>query len=135
MLIRWSMSAPYVASGPARLDCWTETRPSRAPRRAMLVLIAAPTFSLDLQPSDERTALEQRLDQYRGIVLSALSGVPWDKASTRLLPSTAMTIAGIVKHLAWVAARLFQGRCVGWPMPAPWDRRGTDGAGEWMRGV
>src|SRR3546814_20152439 len=98
----------------------------------MLVFIAAPTFSLDLQPSDERTALEQRLDQYRGIVLSALSGVPWDKASTRLLPSTDMTIAGIVQHLAWVAHLWFQGRFVGGQMPAPWDRPGAAGA-DWSR--
>src|SRR3546814_20423501 len=91
MLIRLSMSAPYVASGPARLDCWTETRPSSAPRRAMLVFIAAPTFSLALQPSDAGTALDQRPDQSRCIVLSALSGVPWDKASTRLPPSTDLT--------------------------------------------
>src|SRR3546814_14595180 len=99
----------------------------------MLVFIAAPTFSLDLQPSDERTALEQRLDQYRGIVLSALSGVPWDKASTRLLPSTDMTIAGIVKHLAWVEDLWFKGRFVGGQMPDQWERPGADGADESIR--
>ena len=56
----------------------------------------------DLQPEDERTALVQRLDQYRAIAVAALADAPWDRLSTRLLPATDMTIAGIVKHLAWV---------------------------------
>src|SRR3546814_20386991 len=44
-----------------------------------------------------------------------------------------MTIAGIVKHLAWVEDLWFQGRFVGGQMPAPWDRPGADGADESMR--
>jgi len=37
-----------------------------------------------------------------------------------------MTIAGIVRHLAWAEDRWFQGRLLGSEMPAPWDRPGTD---------
>lgn len=80
----------------------------------------------DLQPADERSALVQRLDQYRAIVAAAVVDVPWEQASRRLLPATDLTIAGIVKHLAWAEDRWFQGRLLGSEMPAPWDRSGAD---------
>lgn len=80
----------------------------------------------DLRPEDERTALVQRLDLYRATAAAALGDLGWDEASTRLLPATDLTIAGIVRHLAWVEDRWFQGRLLGVAMPAPWDRPGAD---------
>ena len=38
------------------------------------------------QPEDERTALVQRLDQYRAIATAALTDLEWKEASTRLCP-------------------------------------------------
>jgi hypothetical protein len=87
----------------------------------------------DLQPQDERTALLQRLDQYRAIAAAALADVPWQHASARLLPATDLTIAGIVKHLAWAEDRWFQARLVGSAMPAPWDTLGADDPDQSMR--
>jgi len=87
--------------------------------------VASPAHP-DLQPPDELTALVQRLDQYRTIAATALADVPWEAASARLLPATDMTIAGIVKHLAWVEDRWFQGRLLGLEMPTPWDAPGVD---------
>jgi hypothetical protein len=87
----------------------------------------------DLQPSNERTALVQRLDQYRAISIAALADVTWQQASTRLLPATDLTIAGIVKHLAWAEDRWFQGRLLGATMPPPWDAPGTDDPDASMR--
>jgi Protein of unknown function (DUF664) len=87
----------------------------------------------DLQPGDERTALVQRLDQYRAIAAAALVDLEWEEASTRLLPATDLTIAGIVKHLAWAEDRWFQGRLLGVPMPAPWDAPGADDPDQAMR--
>ena len=87
----------------------------------------------DLQPEDERSALVQRLDQYRAIAANALADVPSQQASARLLPATDMTIAGIVKHLAWAEDRWFQGRLLGSEMPSPWDRAGGDDADDSMR--
>jgi hypothetical protein len=87
----------------------------------------------DLQPEDERTALVQRLDQYRAIAAAALRDLEWEEASTRLLPATDLTIAGIVKHLAWVEDRWFQGRLLGAKMPAPWDAPGADDPEQTMR--
>lgn len=87
----------------------------------------------DLRPGDERTALVQRLDQYRAIAAAALVNLRWEEASTRLLPATDLTIAGIVKHLAWAEDRWFQGRLLGVPMPAPWDAPGADDPDQAMR--
>lgn len=87
----------------------------------------------DLQPEDERSGLVQRLDQYRAIATAALVDVPWQQASARLLPATDMTIAGIVKHLAWAEDRWFQGRLLGSEMPPPWDRPGADDPDHSMR--
>lgn len=87
----------------------------------------------EARPEDERTALLQRLDQYRAIAALSLAEVPWRQASARLLPATDMTIAGIVKHLAWVEDRWFQGRLLGAEMPAPWDGPGADDQDRSMR--
>lgn len=89
-------------------------------------MAAYPPANPDLQPEDERTALLQRLDQYRAIAAAALVDVPWQQASARLLLATDMTIAGIVKHLAWAEDRWIQGRLLGLEMPAPWNRSGAD---------
>lgn len=93
---------------------------------------AQPTYP-DLQPKDERSALVQRLDQYRAIAAAALVDVPWPRASTRLLPATDLTIAGVVRHLAWAEDRWFGGRLLGLPMPAPWDHPGADDPDQAMR--
>ncbi len=87
----------------------------------------------DLQPKDERSALVQRLDQYRAIAAAALVDVPWPAASTRLLPATDLTIAGVVRHLAWAEDRWFQGRLLGSPLPAPWDHPAADDPDHSMR--
>ena len=87
----------------------------------------------DLQPEDERIALVQRLDRYRVIAAGALFEVRREDATARLLPATDMTIAGIVKHLAWAEDRWFQGRLLGTSMPAPWDAPGADDPDHSMR--
>jgi hypothetical protein len=96
------------------------------------VAVSPPGYP-DLRPDDERSALLQRLDQYRAIAATALVDVPWYQATTRLLPATDMTIAGIVKHLAWAEDRWFQGRLLGAEMPSPWDRPGADDPDRSMR--
>ena len=87
----------------------------------------------DLRPEDERTGLVQRLDQYRAIAAASLADLDWAAASARLLPATDLTIAGIVKHLAWAEDRWFQGRLLGTAMPAPWKAPGADDPDRSMR--
>jgi len=88
---------------------------------------------LDLQPPDERVALVERLDQYRAIAQGAIADLEWEVASAKLLPATDMTMAGIVKHLAWAEDRWFQGRLLGMRMPPPWDAPGADDPDQAMR--
>jgi uncharacterized damage-inducible protein DinB len=78
------------------------------------------TWDPDLQPGDERTALEQRLDQYRHIVIAKLADLNYAQASTRVLEATDLTVGGIVKHLAWAEDRWFQERLLGTEAPEPW---------------
>jgi len=87
----------------------------------------------DLQPVDERTALAQRLDQYRATLSAALADLTWEEASTPHLPATDLTIAGIVRHLAWAEDRWFQGRLLGAPMPSPWNNPKADDPDHSMR--
>ena len=85
-----------------------------------------------LEP-DEWTALVQRLDSCRDAAVSAMVDVPWRHATAALLPATDMTMAGIVKHLAWAETRWFQGRLLGLQMPAPWNVPGADDPDQAMR--
>ncbi len=87
----------------------------------------------DLQPEDERSALQQRLDQYRALAAAALVDLRWSKASARLLPATDLTIAGVIRHLALAEVRWFQGRLLGSSMPPPWDVAGADDPDHAMR--
>lgn len=104
-----------------------------APRCKAGHMAGAQPMYPDLRPEDERSALVQRLDQYRAIAASALVDVAWAQASTRLLPTTDLTIAGVVRHLAWAEDRWFQGRLLGSQMPAPWDGPGADDPDQAMR--
>lgn len=96
-------------------------------------MTVVPPANPGLQPQDERTALVQRLDQYRAIAATALLEVTWEQATACLLPATDMTIAGIIRHLAWAEDRWFQGRLLGTDMPAPWDVPGADDPDRSMR--
>jgi Protein of unknown function (DUF664) len=73
-----------------------------------------------LRPADERTALEQFLDQYRHIVTSKLADLDQAQASARVLVATDLTVGVIVKHLAWAEDRWFQGKLLGLELPEPW---------------
>jgi Protein of unknown function (DUF664) len=74
----------------------------------------------ELRPADERTAVEQFLDQYRHIVTSKLADLDRAQASARALDATDLTVGGIVKHLAWAEDRWFQGKLLGLALPEPW---------------
>ncbi len=75
----------------------------------------------------------QRLDEQRAIAAAALVDVTWAHASARLLPASDLTIAGIVRHLAWAEDRWFGGRLLGLEMPEPWDQPDRDDPDHAMR--
>ena len=86
----------------------------------------------DLQPEDERTALVQRLDQYRAIERQPHRPRVEGRLDATCCPRR-IDDRGIVKHLAWAEDRWFQGRLLGVEMPAPWDVLGADDPDHAMR--
>ena len=78
------------------------------------------TFYPDLQPSNERVALEQRLDFCRRAVLARIEDLDDASATRHPLPATNLSVAGIVKHLACAEDRWFVGKMLGEPLPEPW---------------
>jgi len=74
----------------------------------------------ELRPGDERVALEQRLDQYRRVVVSKLADLEDEQASRRALRATDLTVGGVLKHLAWTEDYWFQNKLLGLDLPEPW---------------
>jgi hypothetical protein len=77
----------------------------------------------DLHPrlrAGERTMLEQFLEQHRHLVLEKCGGLSDADAAAHLLPHTAMTIGGIVKHLARMEDLWFTHKLAGDAYPEPW---------------
>jgi hypothetical protein len=82
--------------------------------------MVGPPAHPDLQPEDERTALVQRLDQYRVIAVAALDDVSWDQASAPVLAATDMdTDRGRVRRSFVATADL---RSRGGAFPADLER-------------
>lgn len=79
----------------------------------------------DLQ-GDERTTLTQNLDHWREGVLVRLEDLTFDEASQRPLDATNLTVAGIVRHLAFVEDRWFHYRLAGNELPEPWASMNQD---------
>ena len=73
--------------------------------------------------ADERTTLEQFLDQYRRTVAGQIADLDSTMASARVLPATDLTVGGLVKHLAhtedmWFTVRLADAHGSGSGSPA-----------------
>lgn len=77
-------------------------------------------FYPDLQPANERVALEQHLDFCRRAVVTRIDDLDDESASRQPLPATNLTVGGVVKHLAWAEDRWFVGKLLGEPLPEPW---------------
>ena len=79
--------------------------------------------------ADERTTLSQFLDYHRRTVAEKLRDLSDGEATTAALPATNLTVAGIVRHLAWIEDRWFHFRLLGNEVPEPWasmDREAPD---------
>lgn len=74
----------------------------------------------DVQPTSEREALVRVLDIYRAEIAHQLGELTDDEAAMQFLPSTSMTVGGIVKHLAWSEDSWFHGKMLGAAVPEPW---------------
>jgi uncharacterized damage-inducible protein DinB len=74
----------------------------------------------DPQPAtDEKTTLLQFLDFQRATLLLKAEGLDRQQLNQRL-PSSSLTLAGLLKHLALVEDSWIQVRFAGQPEPEPW---------------
>jgi hypothetical protein len=74
-----------------------------------------------LQAVDERATLNSLLDFLRGTVVNKVAGLTDEQAFSRSVPASALTPAGLVKHLAgterfWFAID-FAAQDIEWPWP------------------
>lgn len=76
-------------------------------------------------PADERETLSASLDQQRAAMLAICDGCS-DEDLRRSFVSSASTILGIVKHLAYVERWWFQDRFAGRQCEYPWTEEDPD---------
>lgn len=70
--------------------------------------------------ADEKTSLSEFLDYLRATILWKIERLESEQAATRTVPTSEMTLAGIVKHLAVVEDYWFQNVFRGEDLPEPW---------------
>ncbi len=83
-----------------------------------------------VRSADERTMLTGMLDWYREGVLAKIADLPQPEAGTSPLRS-GTTIAGLVKHLAYVEDHWFSHGLAQQPLPEPWAGAPFDDDPDW----
>jgi hypothetical protein len=92
------------------------------------------TWETRLDPplqSDEATSLSAYLDRQRAIVLRKVEGLDQEQLGRAAVPTTALTLAGLVKHLAYVEDWWWQDVFLGRTLPEPWDSAPFDDDPDW----
>ncbi len=79
---------------------------------------------------DEATTLRTFLDYQRATLEWRCRGLSDEQLRARLAP-TSMTLAGLLKHLAWVEDHWFTSVVARSPMPAPWTSARFDDDPDW----
>ena len=79
---------------------------------------------------DEMTSLSQFLDYHRDTLLMKIEGLSQQQLAQQI-PSSALTLAGLVKHLALVEDSWFQEDMLGREMPEPWRSAPFDDDPDW----
>ena len=85
----------------------------------------------DLQPTSERIALTERLDEERRAVVAQASDLSLDELHARPLSATPLSIGRLLKHLAYTEDRWFQHKLVGARLPDPWRTVDPADAHDW----
>jgi uncharacterized damage-inducible protein DinB len=80
--------------------------------------------------ADERTALVQVLDYHRATLLGKAEGLDAAGLAQRL-PSSSLSLGGLLKHLALNEDSWLTERFAGLPLPAPWDTAPWDADPDW----
>ncbi|MBN2624909.1 MAG: DinB family protein [Acidimicrobiales bacterium] len=79
---------------------------------------------------DDLTLLTQFLDYHRATLVQKVGGLTRAQMATRL-PTSELTLAGLVKHLALVEDSWFTGRLRGLADPEPWASAPWDDDPDW----
>ena len=80
---------------------------------------------------DELTTLSQFLDFLRATMVIKAGGLSADQLTSRPLPTTTMTLGGLVKHLALVEDSWVQSRLLGREDIEPWASAPFDDDPDW----
>lgn len=80
---------------------------------------------------DELTLLSQFLEFHRATLLEKVSGLSAEQFARRAVPTSAITLGGIVKHLALVEDDWFQVRLLGRADVEPWASAPFDVDRDW----
>lgn len=81
--------------------------------------------------ADEKTSLTEFLDFQRATMLWKAGGLTSEQASMQAIPTTSLTLAGVLKHLALVEDHWFQRVFKGDPLPEPWASAPFDDDPDW----
>ncbi len=81
--------------------------------------------------ADEKTSLAEFLDYLRATILWKVERLESKDTAGRPIPTTTLTLAGIVKHLALVEDYWFQGVFLGAGLPEPWASAPFDADHDW----
>jgi len=79
----------------------------------------------------ERSMLASFLDYHRATLLWKISDLTQEQLATNAVPTSSLTLAGLVKHLALVEDSWFTQRFAGQPMPAPFTTIDWDADPNW----
>lgn len=80
---------------------------------------------------DELTALTQFLDSHRAIFVDKVAGLNAEQLAARPISSSAMTLGGMIKHLAVVEDSWFQDDLLGNGLGEPWASAPWDDDVDW----
>lgn len=81
--------------------------------------------------ADEFTSLTAFLDFQRATVLLKVEGLTSDQLGLTAVPTTTLTLAGLVKHLALVEDSWLQETFLGRPLTQPWASAPFDADPDW----
>ena len=81
--------------------------------------------------ADELTSLSQFLDFHRATLVDKVSGLSSEHLAMRAVPSSAITLGGMLKHLALVEDDWFQVKFLGRAEVEPWASAPFDADPDW----
>jgi uncharacterized damage-inducible protein DinB len=101
-------------------------------RMSVLLLYFRAVPRIDPDPDgDELTSLSQFLDFHRATLVDKVSSLSTEQLARRAVPSSAITLGGMLKHLALVEDDWFQVKFLGRPEVEPWASAPFDVDPDW----